>query len=122
MAMTNQRSIILLSQIYLPAFDEEEKEALTKAIEALTEQEPSVLTLEEAHQYLTNEDPYTNSEKTPVYIECRSQKPWNLRWATVEILSSWLSNSFMREAYGKDWRCWTARPTDEQREATPWQD
>lgn len=22
--------------------------------------------------------------------------------------------------YGKTWRCWTARPTDEQREAIPW--
>lgn len=25
------------------------------------------------------------------------------------------------EYYGKTWRCWTSRPTDEQREATPWQ-
>ena len=25
------------------------------------------------------------------------------------------------EDYGIDWRCWTARPTEEQREATPWQ-
>lgn len=24
------------------------------------------------------------------------------------------------KAYGKTWRCWTARPTDEQRDATPW--
>ena len=23
--------------------------------------------------------------------------------------------------YGKTWRCWTSRPTDEQREAAPWQ-
>lgn len=22
--------------------------------------------------------------------------------------------------YGREWRCWTSRPTDEQREATPW--
>lgn len=38
--MTNQRAIILLSQMYLPAFDEEEKQAIDKAIEALTAQEP----------------------------------------------------------------------------------
>lgn len=25
------------------------------------------------------------------------------------------------EEYGESWRCWTSRPTDEQREATPWQ-
>lgn len=24
--------------------------------------------------------------------------------------------------YGKTWRCWTQRPTDEQRKATPWND
>ena len=24
--------------------------------------------------------------------------------------------------YGLSWRCWTSRPTDEQREATPWKD
>lgn len=24
-------------------------------------------------------------------------------------------------AYGIVWRCWTSRPTDEQREATPWE-
>lgn len=23
--------------------------------------------------------------------------------------------------YGKTWRCWTSRPTNEQREATPWE-
>lgn len=23
--------------------------------------------------------------------------------------------------YNKTWRCWTSRPTDEQREATPWE-
>ena len=23
--------------------------------------------------------------------------------------------------YGKTWRCWTSRPTDEQREAEPWE-
>lgn len=25
------------------------------------------------------------------------------------------------DGYGIDWRCWTSRPTDEQMEATPWQ-
>ena len=47
--MTNQRAIVLLSQMYIPAFDEEEKDAITKAIEALTAQEPRLLTLDEIH-------------------------------------------------------------------------
>lgn len=29
---------------------------------------------------------------------------------------------FENDWYGKTWRCWSAKPTDEQREATPWQD
>lgn len=35
--MTVQRAIVLLCQMYLPAFDEEEKQALTMAIGALEE-------------------------------------------------------------------------------------
>ena len=27
---------------------------------------------------------------------------------------------FDNKYYGKTWRCWTARPTDEQREAAKW--
>lgn len=33
--MTKQRAIWLLSQMYLPFFEEEEKQAITKAIESL---------------------------------------------------------------------------------------
>jgi len=29
---------------------------------------------------------------------------------------------FERTEYGKSWRCWTARPTEEQREAVKWND
>ena len=29
---------------------------------------------------------------------------------------------FERAEYGKSWRCWTARPTEEQREVIPWSD
>lgn len=28
---------------------------------------------------------------------------------------------WLREFYKKEWRCWTARPTDEQRMNTPWE-
>lgn len=28
--------------------------------------------------------------------------------------------SYSAENYGRTWRCWTSRPTDEQREAVPW--
>ena len=35
---------------------------------------------------------------------------------TAPLFSRILGDS----GYGKTWRCWTSRPTDEQREATPW--
>lgn len=37
MAMTNDRAIVLLSQMYHPSFSDEEKAALTVAIESLSE-------------------------------------------------------------------------------------
>ena len=33
-----------------------------------------------------------------------------------------LGGDWMRwDDYGITWRCWTSHPTDEQREATPWE-
>ena len=29
---------------------------------------------------------------------------------------------WLNEFYGIDWRCWSTRPTDEQRKAEPWKD
>ncbi len=30
------------------------------------------------------------------------------------------SSALYEETYGITWRCWTSRPTDEQRAVTPW--
>lgn len=118
--MTNQRAVILLSQMYLPAFDEEEKEAITKAIEALTEQEPRVMTFEEtdaiAHRTI----------ETGVYLERREDLniyaaiAGNTQGLVPNL--SWMGKkrNFLDE-YGEMWRCWTARPTDKQRRETPWE-
>lgn len=91
----------------------------TDALALLKEQEPRVLTLEEV------------KNNCPDYMY-------------IEIVSGWLNCAikdeaesdlrFGRFAYGIDqtctrawkdyktsWRCWTARPTDEQREAIRWE-
>ena len=40
------------------------------------------------------------------------------RWLSTQQLSGdWL----YEDTYGIVWRCWTKRPSDEQRNATPWQ-
>lgn len=127
--MTNQRAIILLSQMYLPAFDEEEKDAITKAIEALTTQEPKVMTWREIIGAAL--------ECKPVFIEVKDgedKEPGDDRWAMVTqykdsitngmicAMSSYITNEILFDkCYGRTWRCWTTRPTDEYREKEPWE-
>ena len=36
--------------------------------------------------------------------------------------NEWENVAYLRENYGKTWRCWTSRPTEEQRKAVPWED
>ena len=31
-----------------------------------------------------------------------------------------LAGYYLHDGYGRDWRCWSARPTDEQRKAVKW--
>lgn len=38
----------------------------------------------------------------------------------VSILFEGYRSVFENDWYDKTWRCWTSRPTDEQREAIPW--
>ncbi len=33
-----------------------------------------------------------------------------------------LASYYLHDGYGRDWRCWSARPTDEQRRAVVWDD
>lgn len=99
--MTNQRAIILLSQMYLPAFDEEEKQAIDKAIEALTAQEPRLVT----------EADFANAD------ECGYITAWCE--ASNGLFAECITIRALQET---DFRYWTSRPTDEEMEATPWPD
>ena len=42
-----------------------------------------------------------------------------MRAVEIHILDGFVAQ--MTKWYGKNWRCWTAKPTSEQMEATPWQ-
>ncbi len=125
--MTNQRAIILLSQMYLPAFDEEEKDAITKAIEALTAQEPRVLTLDEVEML---------GDDGIIYLECRyivdgrtEVKPAIFQPDNSSpeedgyycVVSSWEKSGFYhKDGYNCEWRCWTSQPDEKARVETPW--
>lgn len=75
-----------------------------------------------------------DSVKGPVWFEGRSERVYR-GWALVYDVQEGMGITGVRvgitepghitiwpstELYGSKWRCWTSRPTDEQREATPW--
>ena len=121
--MTNQRAIILLSQMYLPNFDDEEKDALTKAIEALTAQEPRVLTLEELRS-LDGTDHFVWLEDNGEYelYDCYAEVTTYQNNVELNTFGREVEFEPDNEEYGKTWRCWSARPTEEQRKAVKWDD
>lgn len=82
------------------------------AIAFLKAQEPRVMTLEEVLEWAE-----TPAEKRdPIFFEQKEGKGPN----------GWICNSVCPKDYylcclDKDARCWTSRPTDEQREAVKWE-
>lgn len=89
------------------------------ALELLKEQEPRVLTHEEADAIAHQ------TEETAIYLERKSDKSLYAAIAgdtqgRVPNIS-WLGKERnYQDEYGISWRCWSARPTDEQREAVKW--
>lgn len=90
------------------------------AIALLKAQEPRVMTLEDV---LATEVVYVEyigkAEIIPVLVNRRAHDRIVLVRAHLMGSPSLVIYPLICE-YGKYWRCWTSRPTDEQREATPW--
>ncbi len=57
-------------------------------------------------------------ERDPVWEEWTGLAHRFDKWRGMK--SGWAIPNTGYEGYGKSWRCWTSRPTDEQRRATPW--
>lgn len=49
--------------------------------------------------------------------------PWDIELTDDTYNFIGMPNCFVefRSLYGKEWRCWTSRPTDEQRKAVGWE-
>ena len=101
-----------------------EIQLIANAISLLKEQEPRVLTLEELK---------TIGDKDAVYLETivmnlgepnvkpAIYQPDNSDDEYVCVVSTWFKSGFYSpHNYLKSWRCWSSRPTDEQREAVKW--
>ena len=91
-------------------------------------QQPRVLTLEEVvvHYSLPPVFPddlgmqfdYLNDIQ-PLYFDFpHPEDPWIVHWRKYDEVGKYLDG--WKADYGKTWRCWTSRPTDEQRKAVPW--
>ena len=85
----------------------------------LKAQEPRVMTLgqvrdEADHMYLEK-----HSKTGSDLYGCAIRGDWD--GYGIELLMSEYDTARERWSdYGERWRCWTSRPTDEQREAIPW--
>ena len=90
------------------------------AITLLKAHEPMVMTLEELLNL---------PKDTPVFIvENNGECGWNVYYGIDEENDVCFcgfkasADYYDTESYGEFWRCWTSRPTDEQREAMSWND
>lgn len=114
--MTKQEAINVLrgqESAYWGALTETEHKAFDLAIDALTTQQPRLMALEE----------FQASENNPKWLETKDRKHnrWTLGNAGYEkFYDNCMMGYLPIEEYGTRWRCWTARPTDEQRKVTPW--
>ena len=97
------------------------------AIELLKAQEPRVLTLEEA----------ANRLKEPVFLEWKTKRRQSYTgWVLVYDVQKGMGITGVRmgltqpghitswypiDLYDIKWRCWSAKPSDDQMEGTPWE-
>ena len=96
-------------------------QVITSAIDLLKEQEPRVMTLEDVKQAEVG---------TVVWLEWRIESKINsgiffrlINKGIDDSLEFHVLDGFVAArlaCYGTEWRCWTSRPTDEQRKAVKW--
>lgn len=100
-------------------YDEETGDCFSRlavdALELLKEQEARVLTLEE----VLKANPVwfeTHGLLLPAIIDHEESKAGDC----VIVFGEFDGSYYPINRYNKTWRCWTARPTDEQRMAAKW--
>ena len=88
------------------------------AVSSLKAQEPRVMTIDEVME----------SGDTLMWLEVKCldtnilapTSPYDDNASDSFSVSFQSGHVQTRGLYGKQWRCWTSKPTDEQRKATPW--
>lgn len=82
------------------------QEARLMTLEEVTEDKPDVVWFDDRHYKLTY----------PAFVSNGEVTGW-----IVSLSNGCLERHDHIDGYGKEWRCWTSRPTDEQREAVKWE-
>ena len=99
-------------------------ELLDDLYEMLEAQEPRVMTLEELISNISSSawmETWNNALYEGWALIYDRQTNGISIMARIGITHPNGHVSWLKEmGYGKTWRCWTSRPSDEQREATPW--
>lgn len=87
------------------------------ALELLKAQEPRVMTLKEIISAECVWIEYATSGNVVIAL------PWDIELTDDTYNFIGMPNCFVefRSLYGEEWRCWTSRPTDEQRKAAKWE-
>lgn len=93
-------------------------------------EEPNrVLTLDEVFVIACND--YNTEQETAMYLECREDNEGYAIVTDVETDGSKILLEFSgigggcklnEKDYGRLWRCWRRKPTEKERENTPWED
>ena len=105
-----------------------ERLAAEDALALLKEQEPRVMTLEEVESLPDETDVFLEEVDCIVVAATisRQGEKWGVFPDTTFFYgiesTSYGSDEYDNGDYGRWWRCWTARPTEEQRKAVKWDD
>ena len=102
-------------------------ETIPDALALLREQEPRLMTLDEVIRHyslppvfvddLSAQEDYLE-DIAPLYFDFPVADSFAVHWRGYHSVSRYLDD--WKASYGEKWRCWTARPTDEQRKAVKW--
>lgn len=135
--MTNSEAIRIINQYDCNFYwtdgekipTEDLLEAFDLAVKALKEQEPRVLTLDEVRACSPRSDWLWVEENAygsilESAIICAQIYCFENGWLAFDAPkeSHDLTIDFGYDSYGITWRCWSARPTDEQRARVKWND
>lgn len=106
------------------------KRLMRDALELLKAQEPRVMTLEEVFEkskhiddcfvfveyYSDDLERDDKPDLEPCFIH-NEKSYFEKDYHIVSVFRGGACMCFLQSYYGETWRCWTSRPTDEQREA-----